>query len=77
MEKGVKWVAVPNRSTRSAERKKKEHSRWFQESATLAYGMRGTHQRVKATAWPESLPLSRSGRNETLGGIRSHGGHAD
>jgi hypothetical protein len=28
-EKGVKWVAVPNRATRSAERKQMEKSRWF------------------------------------------------
>jgi IS5 family transposase len=31
-EKGVKWVAVPNRSTKIAERKKKEHSRWLRNA---------------------------------------------
>src|SRR5246500_4037550 len=31
-QKGVKWVAVPNRNPKSAERKKKEHSRWFKKA---------------------------------------------
>jgi len=40
-EKGVKWVAVPNRNTRSAERKKKEHSRWFRKAQRWRTGCEG------------------------------------
>jgi IS5 family transposase len=40
-EKGVKWVAVPNRNTKSAERKKKEHSRWFQNAQRWRTGCEG------------------------------------
>jgi IS5 family transposase len=39
--KGVKWVAVPNRSTRSVERKKKEHSRWFKKAQRWRTGCEG------------------------------------
>src|SRR6476620_6163628 len=40
-----------------------------QESATLAYRMRGPDQRAEAAAWTQSLPLSRRGRNEAMGGV--------
>jgi len=40
-EKGVQWVAVPNRNTRSAERKKKEHSRWFRKAQRWRTGCEG------------------------------------
>jgi transposase, IS5 family len=40
-DKGVKWVAVPNRSTKSAERKKKEHSRWFKNAQRWRTGCEG------------------------------------
>jgi transposase, IS5 family len=40
-QKGVKWVAVPNRSTKSAERKKKEHSRWFKKAQAWRTGCEG------------------------------------
>lgn len=40
-DKGVKWVAVPNRSTKSAERKKKEHSRWFKKAQRWRTGCEG------------------------------------
>ncbi len=38
---GVKWVAVPNRSTKSVERKKKEHSRWFKKTQAWRTGCEG------------------------------------
>jgi len=38
-EKGVKWVAVPN--TKSTERKKKEHSRWFKKAQAWRTGCEG------------------------------------
>jgi IS5 family transposase len=40
-EKGVKRVAVPNRNTTSAERKKKEHSRWFKKAQRWRTGCEG------------------------------------
>jgi IS5 family transposase len=40
-EKGAKWVAVPNRNTKSAERKKKEHSRWFKNAQRWRTGCEG------------------------------------
>lgn len=40
-EKGVKWVAVPNRNTKSAERKKREHSRWFKKAQAWRTGCEG------------------------------------
>jgi IS5 family transposase len=39
--KGVKWVAVPNRNTKSVERKKKEHSRWFKKAQRWRTGCEG------------------------------------
>lgn len=40
-QKGVKWVAVPNRNTKSAERKMKEHSRWFKKAQRWRTGCEG------------------------------------
>lgn len=40
-EKGAKWVAVPNRNTRSAEREKLEHSRWFKNARRRRSGCEG------------------------------------
>jgi IS5 family transposase len=40
-EKGVKWVAVPNRSTRSPERKQMEKSRWFKKAQRWRTGCEG------------------------------------
>ena len=40
-DKGVKWVAVPNRSTRSLERKKLEKSRWFKKAQAWRTGCEG------------------------------------
>jgi transposase, IS5 family len=40
-DKGVKWVAVPNRNTKSADRKKKEHSRWFRNAQRWRTGCEG------------------------------------
>ena len=39
--KGVKWVAVPNRNTHSAERKKLEKSRWFKKAQRWRTGCEG------------------------------------
>lgn len=63
---GVKWVAVPNRNTHSAERKKREKSRWFRKAQAWR-GLRGTHQRPEETARIAPLRLPWNRRNETLG----------
>jgi IS5 family transposase len=39
--KGVKWVAVPNRNTKSTARKKKQHSRWFKKAQAWRTGCEG------------------------------------
>jgi IS5 family transposase len=40
-EMGVKWVAVPNRNTRSPERKRLERSRWFRKAQAWRTGCEG------------------------------------
>jgi IS5 family transposase len=40
-DKGVKWVAVPNRNTRSPERKQLEKSRWFKKAQRWRTGCEG------------------------------------
>jgi IS5 family transposase len=46
-ERGVKWVAVPNRSTRSPERKKLEKSRWFKKAQRWRTGCEGRISVIK------------------------------
>jgi IS5 family transposase len=46
-EKGVKWIAVPNRSTRSSERKQMEKSRWFKKAQRWRTGCEGRISVVK------------------------------
>lgn len=40
-EMGVKWIAVPNRNTRSAEREGMEKSRWFRKAQAWRTGCEG------------------------------------
>ena len=40
-EMGVKWIAVPNRNTRSTERKSVERSRWFRKAQAWRTGCEG------------------------------------
>jgi transposase, IS5 family len=44
---GVKWVAVPNRNTHSAERKQLEKSRWFKKAQAWRTGCEGRISVVK------------------------------
>jgi IS5 family transposase len=44
---GVKWISVPNRSTRSEDRKKKEKSRWFRKAQAWRTGCEGRISVVK------------------------------
>lgn len=46
-EKGVRWVAVPNRGTRSAERRKLERSRWFKKAQAWRTGCEGRISVIK------------------------------
>ena len=46
LEKGVEGLAVPNRNTRSVERKKQEHSRWFRNAQRWRTGCEGPDQRA-------------------------------
>lgn len=45
--KGVRWIAVPNRSTRSPERKKLERSRWFKKAQAWRTGCEGRISVIK------------------------------
>jgi len=47
LEKGVKWPSVPNRNTRSAERKKLERSRWFRKAQAWRTGCEGRISVIK------------------------------
>lgn len=40
-EKGVRWISVPNRATRSADRKELERSRWFKKAQAWRTGCEG------------------------------------
>ena len=44
---GVKWIAVPNRSTKSTDRKKLEKSRWFKKAQAWRTGCEGRISVVK------------------------------
>jgi IS5 family transposase len=46
-DKGVRWIAVPNRNTHSAERKKLEKSRWFRKAQAWRTGCEGRISVVK------------------------------
>jgi len=46
-QKGVKWVAVPNRSTKSKERKSVEKSRWFKKAQAWRTGCEGRISVIK------------------------------
>jgi IS5 family transposase len=46
-DKGVKWVSIPNRSTRSSERKTLESSRWFKKAQAWRTGCEGRISVIK------------------------------
>jgi IS5 family transposase len=46
-DKGVKWVSIPNRSTRSSERKELESSRWFKKAQAWRTGCEGRISVIK------------------------------
>jgi transposase, IS5 family len=62
-DKGVKWVAVPNRSTRSVERKRLEKSRWFTKAQAWRTGCQG---RISVLIYTPNLASSGSVVTSTL-----------
>src|SRR5262249_28156331 len=68
----VKRVCIPNRSSKSRERKREQKKRWFRNGQKWRTGMRGVHQRGQAATRSRSLPLQRLRRNEPLGWPRHH-----
>ena len=52
----MKWVAVPNRNTKSGSGEKQ---RTVGSARSLADGLRRPYQRVEASPWVESLPVPR------------------
>lgn len=46
-DKGVKWVSVPNRSTRNSDRKELESSRWFKKAQAWRTGREGRISVIK------------------------------
>jgi len=70
--RGVKRVCIPNRSTKSLERKREQKKRWFRNGQKWRTGSEGTHQRRKTATWSPPLPLQRLCRNAPLGRLRRH-----
>ena len=69
--KGVKRVCIPNRSTRSAERKREQRKRWFRD------GQKWRTDPRAASAWSNddtasTAAATRVHRNEPLGRSRRH-----
>ena len=67
--KGVKRVCVPNRSTKSPERKREQKKRWFRNGQKWRTGSEGAHQRGQAPPRPRPLPIQGRQRHAALGGM--------
>ncbi len=65
--RGVKRVAIPNRSTKSAERKQLEKEALVPQRPEVAYRMRRPHQSSEAPTRSEPLPLQGFARYPALG----------
>ena len=70
--KGVKRVCIPNRSTKSPERKREQKKALVPQRPEMAHRMRGPHQRGQAATRARPLPLQGRRRNEALGRARRH-----
>jgi IS5 family transposase len=68
---GVKRVCIPNRSSKSRERKREQKKRWFRNGQKWRTGCEGRISVVKRRH-SRSLPLQRLRRNEPLGWSRHH-----
>ena len=70
--KGVQRVCIPNRSTKSAKRKREQKKPWFRNGQKWRTRMRGPHQRRQTTPRSQSLSIQRRRRYEALGRPRCH-----
>ena len=68
---GVKRVCIPNRSTKSVERKREQKKRWFRDGQRWRTGSEG-RQRDQAPTRPKALPLSRRRRHAPVGRAWRH-----
>ena len=64
---GVRFVSIPNRATKSAQRRELQKRRWFKKWPTLAHRMRGAHQHRKTSTRTGAVPIPRHQRDATLG----------
>ena len=69
---GVKYVSIPHRRTRSAERRKLATTTLVQTWTTVADRVRRAHQRSEKTTRAGSLPISRNARNMSVGRAWHH-----
>jgi len=65
--KGIKRVCIPNRSTKSPERKREQKKALVPQRPEMAHRLRGSHQRGQATARSQSQPVQRGCRDAALG----------
>ena len=68
----VKRVCIPNRSTKSLERKREQRKRWFRNGQKVGAINRRPDQRGQAATRSRSMPLSRLCRHQPLGRARRH-----
>ena len=69
--KGIN-VCIPNRSTKSLERKREQRKRWFRNGQKWRTGSEGRISRAQAATRSRSMPLSRLCRHQPLGRARRH-----
>jgi IS5 family transposase len=70
--KGVTRVCIPNRSTKSPERKREQKKRWFRNGQKWRAGCEGRVSVAKTETRPQPLPLQGTCRNGSLGRPRLH-----
>jgi IS5 family transposase len=64
---GVKYVSIPNRSTRSADRRRWEKQRWFKKAQKWRTGCEGRISVGQAAPRTDTLSLSRTAWHEAVG----------
>jgi IS5 family transposase len=69
-EMGVDYVSIPNRNTRSEERRKLQERRWFKRGQKWRTGCEGRISALKRRHGL-ALPIPRNGWNAALGRSRS------
>jgi hypothetical protein len=65
--KGVRRISIPNRSTKSPERRREQKKRWFRNGQKWRTGCEGRIRCGQAPARPQSLPLQGICWNAALG----------